>query len=109
VTQVAYLLERMRAVKEADGRTLLDNSMVLFGSGMRDGNQHNPHDLPLVLAGRGGGAIRTGRHVRYEKDTPLCNLYRSVFEIAGVPVKRFGDSTGTLPGLSDASYAGVTS
>jgi hypothetical protein len=106
VAQLAYMLERMRSIKEGAG-TLLDNSMVLFGAGMRDGNQHNPHDLPLVLAGRGGGAISTGRHVRFEKDTPLCNLYRSIFEIAGAPVDRFGDSTGTLPGLGDASFAGV--
>jgi hypothetical protein len=107
VAQVAYLLDRMRQVREGE-RTLLDNSMVLFGSGMRDGNSHNPHNLPLVLAGRGGGAIAPGRHVQYAPGTPLCNLYLSMLEIAGAPAERFGDSTGKLQGLNDATFAGVT-
>jgi hypothetical protein len=111
VAQYAYLLEKMRQIKEAaaDGteRNLLDNSMVLFGSGLRDGNAHDPHNLPLVLAGRGGGAISPGRHVRYDRNTPLCNLYLSMLEAAGAPAERFGDSTGKLAGLNDPQYGGA--
>jgi hypothetical protein len=74
---------------------------------MRDGNSHNPHNLPLVLAGRAGGAIAPGRHVQYAQGTPLCNLYLSMLEAAGVPAERFGDSTGKLAGLNDANFAGA--
>ena len=106
VEQYAYMLAKMKGIKEGDG-TLLDNSMVLFGSGMSDGNSHNPRNLPLVLAGRGGGAFATGRHVAYEKKTPLCNLYTAMLERVGAPVDRFGDSTGKLKGLDDKAFAGT--
>ena len=105
VTQLAYMLEKMNSIKEGE-RTLLENSMVLFGAGMRDGNAHNPHNLPLVLAGRGGGTLATGRHLVYEKNTPLCNLYRSMLVRMGTPVESFSDSTGELPGLNDPSFQG---
>jgi hypothetical protein len=95
VEQYVYLLERMRAIREGEG-TLLDNSMMLLGSGTSDGNAHAPDNLPILLAGRGGGAIRSGRHLRSEKNTPLCNVYVSVLERLGVPTKRFGDSTKPL-------------
>jgi hypothetical protein len=85
------MLEKMRAVKEGDG-TLLENSMVLFGSSISDGNRHDPNNLPVLLAGRGGGTIRSGRHIASPKDTPLCNLYVSMLARMGVPVERFGDS-----------------
>ncbi|MES2465534.1 MAG: DUF1552 domain-containing protein [Armatimonadota bacterium] len=104
--QYAYLLERMQAVKEGDG-TLLDNSMVLMGSGMKDGNGHVPFNLPIVLAGKGGGSLATNRHLVYEAKTPLCNLYRSVLKRMDLPVTAFGDSTGELPGLSDPTFKGV--
>jgi hypothetical protein len=81
--------------------------MVLFGAGMRDGNAHNPHNLPLLLAGRGGGTLATGRHVVCEKNTPLCNLYVGMLRRLGVPVDQFSDSTGELPGLSDPGFAGA--
>lgn len=97
--QYAYMLEKMKNIKEGDS-TLLDNSMILFGAGMRDGNQHNPHNLPLVLAGRGGNTIKTGRHLVYEKNTPLCNLYRSMLTRMGAPVDSFSDSTGELTNLA---------
>ena len=106
LTQLAYMLEKMQGIKEGEG-TLLDNSMVLFGAGMRDGNAHNPHNLPLVLAGRGGGTIAPGRHVVYETNTPLCNLYRSMLARMGTPVESFSDSTGELPGLNDPAFKGV--
>jgi hypothetical protein len=105
VEQYAYMLERMRNIKEGNS-TLLDNSMVLFGAGMRDGNAHSPRNLPIVLAGRAGGTLATGRHLTYEKNTPLCNLYVSMLKRAGAPVARFADSTGELPGLADAEFKG---
>lgn len=106
IAQYAYLLERMKGIKEGAG-TLLDNSMVLFGSGMKDGNAHSPHNLPIVLAGRAGGRLATGRHLVYEKKTPLCNLYTGLLARAGTPVPHFGDSTNELPGLSDPNYKGL--
>jgi len=98
-TQLAYMLSRMKSIKEGNGN-LLDNSMVLFGSGFRDGNSHNPHNLPLILAGKGGGTISTGRHLTYGKDSPLCNLYLSMIRRMGVQAERFGDSTGELAKLT---------
>ncbi len=106
VRQYAYMLDRMKQIKEPDGSSLLDNSMILFGSCMRDGNQHNPHNLPLVLAGKGGGTLATGRHLKYEKNTPLCNLYASLIDRMGGKVDRFGDSTERLKGLDDPNFAG---
>ena len=93
--QYAYLLERLDSIREGDG-TLLDNSMMLFGSGLRDGNRHSPYNLPLVLAGKGGGALKTGQHVQFEKDTPLANLHQTMAKVMGVEVEQFGDSTGEL-------------
>jgi hypothetical protein len=104
VAQFAYMLDRMSQIREGEG-TLLDNSMVLFGSALRDGNSHNPHNLPTVLAGRAGGALAPGRHLRYGKDTPLCNLYLAMLHKLGVPAERFADSTGPLEGLDNPDYA----
>ena len=87
---------RLKAVKEADGSNLLDNSMIVYGSGIGDGDRHNHDDLPILLAGKGGGTITTGRHVTFGKDTPLMNLYLALFDRMGAPVTRFGDSTGVL-------------
>jgi hypothetical protein len=97
-TEFAYLLKKLRAVKEGEG-TLLDQCLVVYGSGNSDGNAHNHDDLPIVLAGRGGGSVTTGRHVVFPRDrqTPLCNLYVSLLERLDVPVESFGDSTGKLP------------
>ncbi|QIF03250.1 DUF1552 domain-containing protein [Roseimicrobium sp. ORNL1] len=95
--QFAYMLDRMKSIKEGEG-TLLDNSLVMFGSSLRDGNSHNPKNLPILLAGNGGG-IKTGQHHVYGKDTPLCNLFLSMLQAGGVKADRFGDSTGTLQGL----------
>jgi hypothetical protein len=98
VRQFAYFLEKLKSIKEGDG-TLLDNSMIVYGSGISDGNAHNHNDLPVLLAGRGGGAFKTGRHVRYAQDTPMTNLYLSMLERMGVETERLGDSTGKLPKL----------
>lgn len=104
--QYAYLCERLKSIQEGAGN-LLDNSMILLGSGLRDGNRHSPHNLPIVLAGRAGGTLETGRHLVFEKDTPLCNLYLGMLRRAGAPVERFADSTGELPGLSDPEFKGT--
>ena len=98
VDQYAYLLRKLRDMKEGEG-SVLDHSMILFGSGLRDGNKHDPHNLPLVLGGRGGGRIATGQHLSYGPDSPLSNLYVSMLDAFGTPVERFADSTGPLPGV----------
>jgi hypothetical protein len=98
VAQYAYLLKKLQGLKEGDG-TVLDNSMVLLGSGLRDGNTHNPHNLPILLGGSAGGRIATGQHLVYGPDSPLSNLYVSMLDAFGTPVERFADSTGRLPGL----------
>ena len=75
---------------------VLDNSLILLGAGLRDGNSHNPHNLPIVLAGRGGGTHPTGRHVVSSTDTPLSNLYLNVLKSMDVEADSFADSTGTI-------------
>lgn len=96
--QYAYLLRKLRDMKEGD-RSVLDSSMVLIGAGIRDGDRHDPHNLPLVLGGRGGGRLATGQHLVYTKDTPLSNLYVCMLDAFGTPVERFADSTGKLAGV----------
>jgi hypothetical protein len=93
--QFAYLLGRLRAIPEGNG-TLLDNCMIVYGSGNGDGNRHNHDDLPILLAGRGGGTIATGRHVRFPRETPLTNLFLSLLDRMGASVPSLGDSTGRL-------------
>jgi hypothetical protein len=98
VEQYAYLLGKLQAMQEGDS-TVLDNSMIMFGSALSDGNSHNPHKMPLVIAGRAGGRIDTGQHLVNSEDTPAANLYVSMLDAFGTPVDRFADSTGPLPGL----------
>ncbi len=99
VQQLSYLLQKMKSIREGE-RTLLDNSMVVYGSGLSDGNRHNHDNLPILLAGSGGGTIETGRHVRYDLETPVCNLFMSMLDRVGVNTPFIGDSTGRLQGLS---------
>jgi hypothetical protein len=99
IEQFAYMLGKMKSVREGE-RTLLDNSMVLLGNGNGDAARHNHEDLPVVLAGRGGGTIDPGRHVRYPRGTPFMNLVLRMLDRMGVAVERFGDSTGRLPDLT---------
>jgi hypothetical protein len=99
LTQFAYLLEKLKGIPEGDG-TLLDHCMLLYGSGNGDGNRHNHDDLPILLAGRAGGAFKAGRHVRYKRETPLTNLYLAMLEQVGAPTDAFGDSTGKLDDLA---------
>lgn len=97
--QFAYLLGRLRDVKEADGSTLLDHAMVVYASGLSDGNRHNHSDLPVILAGRAGGRLVTGRHLKLAEATPMSNLFLTMLDLAGAAEDRFGDSTGRLDGV----------
>jgi hypothetical protein len=96
VEQYGYLLRKLRDMQEGE-RTVLDNSMILLASALSDGNKHDPHRLPLVLAGRGGGRLASGQHLVYTADSPVANLYVSMLDAFGTPVERFADSTGPLP------------
>lgn len=100
IRQLGYLLEKLKAVPDG-AATLLDHSMIVYGSGISDGDRHNHDDLPVLLAGRGGGTIKTGRHVKYPK-TPLNNLFLSLLDRMDGAPERLGDSTGRLPGLETA-------
>lgn len=95
VTQFAYFLEKLRSVQEGEG-TLLDNCMIVYGSGIGDGNRHNHNDLPVVVAGSGAGTLKPGRHVKFNRDVPMTNLYLSMLDRMGVRAERVGDSTGKL-------------
>ncbi len=95
VEQFAHLVDRLRRVDDGDG-TLLDNTLVMYGSGIADGNRHNHDHLPILLAGRGGGAVRPGRHIVHRKETPLADLYLTMLNAAGVERAKFADSIAPL-------------
>jgi hypothetical protein len=95
VAQLAYFLEKMESTKDIDGNSLLHNSMIMYGTGIADGAKHNHVNLPIILAGAGGGTITTGRYNQYGS-APLANLYLSMLDRMGVTVDRFGDSTERL-------------
>jgi hypothetical protein len=97
--QFAYFLDKMKSVKEGDG-TLLDNSMIVYGSGLGDGNAHNHDKLPILLAGRGGGTITPGRHIDAGDRTPLNNLFLSMLDRVGAKTDRFGDSTARFDAIA---------
>jgi hypothetical protein len=96
--QLAYLLQKLDKTLEGDG-SLLDHSMIAYGSGNSDGNKHNHDNLPILLAGGGCGTLKTGRHIRYSNETPLNNLWLSLLNRMDVDVARLGDSTGELSQL----------
>jgi len=96
----AHFVSRLKATPDGDG-TLLDHSMVVYGSAIADGNKHTHEALPVLLAGRGGGGIKSGRHVVYAKQTPLTNLYLTLLDRMGVRPETIGDSTGRVEHLSD--------
>ncbi|HKQ40481.1 MAG TPA: DUF1552 domain-containing protein [Verrucomicrobiae bacterium] len=96
VQQFAYFLERLREAKDVDGKTLLDNSAIVYCSGLSDANRHSHNDLPVVVAGRAGGALTPGRHVKLEDPVPMTNFYVKLLNILGVQTERFGDSTGVF-------------
>jgi hypothetical protein len=99
IQQFAYFVQKLAAIKEGD-RSLLDSSMIMLGSGIGDGDRHNHDELPVLLAGNANGQITPGRHLKYPRNTPLCNLYLSKLDRMGVKADRFGDSTGALENLS---------
>jgi hypothetical protein len=101
VEQLAYLLTRLDAVREGE-QSLLDNAMIVYGSSLSDGDRHNHDDLPILLAGGGGGRVAGGRHLQFENPTPLMNLYLRMLHVAGIDAERLGDSTGPLPDIAPA-------
>jgi hypothetical protein len=101
ISQLAYFLSKLKSIPEGES-SLLDNCMIVYGGGIGDGNRHNHDELPILVAGKGGGTLKTGRHLCYpkDKDMPLTNLYVSLLDRMDVHVPSFGDSTGQLPDLS---------
>jgi hypothetical protein len=99
VEQFGGFLTRLSSISEG-GSTLLDNSMILYGSAISDGNRHNHDDLPILLAGGGGGSIKSGRYIKYAKETPLNNLFISMAQRMGAQLDSLGDSRGPLENLS---------
>jgi hypothetical protein len=96
--QFAAWIEKLKASKEGDS-TVLDNSMIVYGAGLSDGNRHLHDDLPTLIAGRGANLIKPGRRIVYRKETPMCNLFLTMMDRMGVHVDNFGDATGRLEGL----------
>lgn len=99
LAQWSYFLQKLRDLPEGDA-SVLDNSVMMFASSIKDGNAHEPHNLPIVLAGKAGGAIKPGRRLSFAPDTPLSNLYLTLLKNAGVEAGRFADSTGVLGELA---------
>lgn len=95
IQQVAYLAEQLASIEES-GESLLDRCMILYGSGISDGDRHNHDDLPILLLGKSGGKIKKAGHWRFPQNTPLCNLYLWMLHQVGIKADRFGDSTDVL-------------
>jgi hypothetical protein len=93
-----YFVSKLKNTREGDG-TLLDRSMVMYGSGLSDGNKHLHEDLPIILAGRGDGSFKPGRHIVHKQGTPITNLYMTMLARMGVQPEKIGDSTGKLETL----------
>jgi hypothetical protein len=96
--QYFYILNRMDAIKEADGSSLLDNSLVTYGSGLGDGSTHQYNDLPIVVAG-GGRRVKSGQHINMPEGTPLANLWLTQAQLMGMEVDEFADSRGVIDSL----------
>jgi hypothetical protein len=95
----AYYLDKLAATMDGDG-SLLDSTLIVYGSGMSDSNLHDIHNLPILLAGGAAGRLRGNRHVTVAAGTPLTNLYMTLLNKLNVPAERFGDSTGAIHELS---------
>jgi Protein of unknown function (DUF1552) len=98
VAQLAYFLRRLKSVQEGDA-TLLDHCLIVYGSGISDGNSHAHDNLPILLAGNANGSVKTARHIHFPAETPLTNLHVWLLNRMGAHTTRFGDSTGALPAL----------
>jgi len=96
----AYFIEKLKCTQDGDG-TLLDHSMIVYGSGLSDGNRHTHENLPILLVGRGDGSLKPGRHIVYKQGTPITNLYLTLLDRMGVQPEKIGDSTGELEHLTD--------
>jgi len=94
--QLAYFLEQMSRTEDVDGKSLLHNSMIVWGSGLSDADRHSHNDLPIILAGQAGGKFDSGRHLDLKTDLPLNNLYMRMLQEVGASAGRIGDSTGVL-------------
>jgi hypothetical protein len=94
-TTLGYFLGKLAQTPEGDG-SMLDNSVVLYGSGMSNSNQHDHDPLPILVAGGASGRMQGGRHIRAGKDTPLSNLHAALLDKLGVPLTAFGDSKGIV-------------
>ena len=101
VEQFGKWIATLKAAEDGE-RSVLDNSMIVYGAGLADGNSHTHHDLPTLIAGRAGGFIKPGRRVVYRKEAPMCNLFLTMMERMGTRMDHFGDSTGHLNGLDVA-------
>ncbi len=100
VEQFAYWIDKLSKTPDGDG-TLLDSAMVIYGSGLADGNRHTHHDLPVLLAGAANGKIKPGRHVKYPVETPMANLFMAMLDKMGVTAEQLGDSNGKLGYLGE--------
>ena len=98
VEQFAAWATKLKAAQEGDA-SILDHSMIVYGAGLADGNQHTHHDLPTLIAGRAGGAITPGRRIVHRRETPMCNLFLTMMDTMGLRMEHFGDATGHLNGL----------
>ncbi len=96
--QYVYLLEKMADIQEADGSSLLDNTLFTYGSGLGDGSTHQYNDLPIIVAG-GKGKIKRGQHINLPEGTPLANLWLTQARLLGLDRERFADSTGLVKSL----------
>ena len=95
VMQFSKWVEILKNTQEPGG-SILDNSMIVYGAGLSDGNAHLHHDLPTMIAGRGGDFIKPGKRIMFRKETPMCNLFLTMMDRMGLPMEQFGDSTGHL-------------
>lgn len=93
--QYVYLMQKMKDIREADGSTLLDNTLFTYGSGLGDGSTHQYNDLPIIVAGGGKSTVR-GQHINMSEGTPLANLWLTQARMMGHKMKRFADSSGEI-------------
>ena len=97
--QLSAWISKLKSIKEGDS-TMLDNSMIVYGAGLGDGNRHTHEDLPTLVIGRGGKSFKGGRRIVFRRETPIANLYLTMMDRMGVQTEHFGDSTGRLDGLN---------
>ncbi|QGJ68415.1 Secreted protein containing DUF1552 [Planctomycetales bacterium 10988] len=98
IDEFARFLEKMKSIPEGEG-SLLDHSMIVYGSAISDGNRHRHEDLPIIMAGRGGNTIQSGRHINLHREIPMNNLFLSLLDRVGAKVESIGDSSGRLTAL----------